>query len=241
MNTPIFRTLFLLARPAAGKSEIIDYLMKFPVKERVSRFHIGELSIIDDFPMIWTWFEEDDLLSKMGYPHLYTNENGYFLNNYFWDLLIERINLEFSKIKRDSISISKDKTIIIEFSRGKEHGGYQSAFSHLGHDILSQAAIIYVNVSWEESLRKNCKRFNPDCPDSILEHSIPDEKLKILYYENDWDDLIANHPDHLLINNIWVPYAIFENEDDVTTKGGSVLANRLELVTSELWHLYSEK
>ena len=60
----IFDILFLLARPAAGKSEIIHYLQNLDEKERSSRFHIGKMHVIDDFPMLWTWFEEDDLLKR---------------------------------------------------------------------------------------------------------------------------------------------------------------------------------
>jgi len=61
-----FDVLLLLARPAAGKSEIIHYLENTPAMARKKRFHIGRLVEIDDFPMLWTWFEEDDLLEKWG-------------------------------------------------------------------------------------------------------------------------------------------------------------------------------
>jgi hypothetical protein len=46
-----FDILLLIARPAAGKSEIIDYLKNLPQDERRRRFHIGEFDEIDDFPM----------------------------------------------------------------------------------------------------------------------------------------------------------------------------------------------
>jgi len=54
--TEVFDVLLLLARPAAGKSEVIDYLKKTPLAERQERFHVGELAEVDDFPMLWTWF-----------------------------------------------------------------------------------------------------------------------------------------------------------------------------------------
>jgi hypothetical protein len=47
-----FDILLLIARPAAGKSEIIDYLKRTALEERVRRFHIGEFAEIDDFPML---------------------------------------------------------------------------------------------------------------------------------------------------------------------------------------------
>jgi hypothetical protein len=50
MKNDIFKTLFFLARPAAGKSEIIRYLEGLPENERKERFHIGKMIALDDFP-----------------------------------------------------------------------------------------------------------------------------------------------------------------------------------------------
>ena len=52
-------------------------------------------------------------------------------------------------------------TTLIEFSRGAEHGGYASAFRHLSEEILDRACVLYIDVPYEESLRKNRRRFNP--------------------------------------------------------------------------------
>ncbi len=235
MNT--FRTLLLIARPAAGKSEIIHYLKKTTLDERIARFHIGAFDEIDDFPMLWTWFEEDALLERMGHPRLHTTPEGYFKYRYLWDLLIERIGLEYQKLMRD---FSGD-TVILEFSRGSEHGGYQSAFNHLTDAILEHLAILYIDVSWEESLRKNQQRFNPDRPDSILEHGLPDEKLEKMYRETDWEAVTHGQPEKIHIRGYEVPYAVFDNEDDVTTRQGPALGKRLEQVLDLLWGRYSSE
>ena len=80
----IFDKIILLGRPASGKSEIIDYLKKSELEERKKRFHTGNLLDIDDFPMLWTWFEEDDLLEKVfKKPRLHSDPQGYFLEEYF--------------------------------------------------------------------------------------------------------------------------------------------------------------
>ena len=227
----IFEILFLLARPAAGKSEIIHYLQNLDDDDRKLRFHIGKMHVIDDFPMLWTWFEEDDLLNKMGYPRLHTDDKGYFLHQYLWDLLIERMGLEYTKFIRD-LKKRDDHTVIFEFSRGKEHGGYKSAFAHLSEAILKKAAILYVNVSWEESLRKNRKRFNPEKPDSILEHSLPDEKLARLYGESDWNEISAQFSKKYTNWTIHLfPSQSFENEDDITSGNDNELGKRLEFVS----------
>ena len=61
----IFDVLILIGRPAAGKSEILNHLENIEMEERIDRFHIGQMDVIDDFPMLWTWFE-DDVTSKVG-------------------------------------------------------------------------------------------------------------------------------------------------------------------------------
>jgi hypothetical protein len=229
-----FEILLIIARPAAGKSEIIDYLKKTPLTDRVNRFHIGNFDEIDDFPMLWTWFEEDALLEKMGYPRLHTTQDGYFKYTYLWDLLIERISLEYEKLMRDF----PGDTVIIEFSRGTEHGGFQRAFDHLSETILKKMAILYIDVPWEESLRKNRQRFNPERPDSILEHGLPDHKLEKMYRYTDWHELIQNHPSLINIKGIEVPYANFDNADDVTTAHVTELGMRLETTLLKLWVNY---
>lgn len=236
-SSNLFKVLLLLARPAAGKSEIIHYLKNLPPDERMSRFHMGKLAELDDFPMIWTWFEEDALLEQMGHARLHTDREGYFLYQYLWDLLIKRMGLEYTKLQRDLPGFGHEYTTLMEFSRGSEHGGYASAFQHLSKDLLEQAAVLYVDVPWEESLRKNRKRFNPEKPDSILEHSLPDTKLDRLYREVDWPQVSAEDPSFLNIQGRRIPFVVFDNADDVTTKAGEALGVRLQEVLDNLWQI----
>lgn len=234
-----FDILLLIARPGAGKSEIIDYLKQTPLPERQARFHIGGFTEIDDFPMLWTWFEEDHILESLGHPRLHTDSQGYFLYPYLWDLLIHRICLDYSKLLRDTPDYHAERTAVIEFSRGSQHGGFARAFQHLSPEVVRRMAVMYINVSWEESLRKNKARFNPEKPDSILEHGLPDEKLAVLYKESDWEQVSAASPTHLTIQGTQVPYAVFENEDDLTTQRGPALGQRLEECLQILWQRYN--
>lgn len=234
MIAETFRVLILLGRPAAGKSEIIDYLKRTPLAERVRRFHIGEFVELDDFPLLWAWFEEDELLARMGHPRLHSTPDGYFLRRYFWDLLIQRLCTEYDRWRRDA---PPGATAVMEFSRGTEHGGYRVALPNLSDAILSRAAILYVNVSWQESLRKNRRRYNPQRPDSILEHGLDDAKLERLYYHDDWDQVTSGDPRYITVRAHRVPYTVFENEDDVTTQRGPALGQRLELTLGQLWRL----
>jgi hypothetical protein len=239
MSKDHFEIILLIARPGAGKSEVIDYLKRTPLDERGKRFHIGDFEEIDDFPMLWTWFEEDKILQELGHPRLHSDEEGYFFYPHLWDVLIRRICLEYGKKLRDAPDYHADKTTVIEFARGSQHGGFKRAFEHLSKEVIKKMAVMYINVSWEESLRKNRARFNPDKPDSILEHGLADKKLEVMYKESDWAEVSAGSETHLDIQGIKVPYAVFENEDDVTTGRGEALGKRLEETLELLWERYS--
>jgi hypothetical protein len=240
MPAPCFETLLLLARPAAGKSEIIDFLKKTPTDQRLEKYHIGHMTEFDDFPILWSWFEEDAILEKLGYPRLHSDSDGYFIGNHHWDVLIERLCLDHHKWLRDRHPDGYPRTAIMEFSRGSEHGGYRRAFQHISPEVASHAAILYIDVSWQESLRKNRKRFNPDRPDSILEHGLQDVKMETLYREVDWESIIAGNPETIEIQNNSVPYVVFENKDDVTTAKGETLQSRLMLSLNKLWDLFQK-
>ena len=235
-----FEIIILMGRPAAGKSEVIDYLKKTPVDERLKRFHVNNFEEIDDFPMLWTWFEEDAILEKiMNKPRVHSDSDGYFLHNYQWDLLIERISFEYQKKLRDE-EYAENTTTILEFSRGSEHGGYESAFQSLSEDILDKACILYIDVPYEESLRKNRRRFNPDRPDSILEHGLPDEKVERLYKEIDWETFKGDDPEFIHFGDHKVPYVVLNNMPEVTIYPEK-LGPALEELFTKLWEIKNKK
>lgn len=238
MNPDHFEVLILTGRPASGKSEIIDLLKRTPFSERMSRYRLGEVDRLDDFPMLWTWFEEDYILSeRLGQPRLHTDPEGYFKYGYLWDLLIERLGLEYHKRLADEPDYHARATTVVEFSRGSQHGGYRVAFPHLPGDLLSRAGVLYVDVSYEESLRKNRRRYNPERPHSILEHGLPDEKLERLYRHDDWAEFTAPDPNYVQLKGLQIPYMVFENEDDVTSGPPEALGARLEAALGKLWQI----
>ena len=235
MERSFFPLLILNARPAAGKSELIQALADLPLEARSARFHIGAMKVIDDFPYLWAWFEEDQILEQeFGRPRLYTTPDGYFLHDDLWHLLLRRLCLDYEKWMRDT---TEAHTVILEFSRGAEHGGYRSAYQHLTDSVLATASCLYLDVSFDESDRKNRARFNPQRPDSILQHGLETEKLARLYGEDDWAAFTAADPHFLQAGTHRLPYVVFDNHDDVTTRGGAALLDRLEGCLSRLWAL----
>ena len=225
----IFDVLILLGRPAAGKSEVIDYLQGVPARERRRRFHIGQMLEIDDFPFIWEWFRDDDFLSSQGAQRLYTDEQYYFKNHVLWNLCIDKINRGYLRLLEDRASFHRQGTAIVEFSRGGERG-FREAFSHLSDDILSRGSVMYIDVSYEESVRRNTRRARKGLEHTILYHSLPQDKMEFYYRVNDWDQMAPGQEGWLEVRDQRLPYVVFPNEPEVTDKPeelGRVLEDRL--------------
>lgn len=228
-----FPILIITGRPAAGKSELIDFLKKCDPRERLRRFHIANFEELDDFLYVWETFEIDGILARHGKPRLWTDDRLYFTDHFVWNLYIERINLEYrKKIARDE-GYHHGTTTLIEFARGGEDGIHE-ALRYLHEDILRNAALIYINVSYEESFRKNRRRARKGEEDSILYHSLPDEKMEFYYRTNDWEKITADDPSTIDVKGIRVPYAVFENEPEKTCDP-ALIGQELERVTTRLW------
>lgn len=233
MNARSFPILIITGRPAAGKSEIIDFLKKTPAQERLERFYIAEFEELDDFVYVWETFEVDDILTKHRKPRLWTDEKYWFKDDFIWNLYIERINLEYRKKIARNPKYHEGMTTLVEFARGGDNGIYE-ALSALHEDILKQTALIYINVSYEESVRKNRRRARPGQEHSILYHSLPDEKMEFYYKVNDWEKLSSKDPGFIEVNGYKVPYGVFENEPEKTLDP-KLIGQELERVTRMLW------
>ena len=231
-----FPVIILIGRPAAGKSEVIDYLKKLADDERRAKLHIAPFDEIDDFVWVWETFEDDDIRAKHGKPRLNTTPDYYFLDPFTWNLYIEKMNLEFAKrLARDAHYIDH-RTVILEFSRGGDNA-FGEAFSYLSDEILTRAAIVYVSVSYAESGRRNRRRKRKGQEDSILYHSLSDDKMEKYYKTNDWDKLSGGKRDGVIeIQGRRVPFAVFQNEPE-RTDDPAKLGPALEEVFGELWRV----
>ena len=228
-----FPILIITGRPAAGKSEVIDFLKKADAKERLERFHIADFEELDDFVYVWETFEIDDMLTKNGKPRIWTDEKYWFKEHFIWNLYIERMNLEYRKKLARDPSYHDKKTILIEFARGGDNGIHE-ALSYLHEDILRRVTLMYIRVSYEESVRKNHRRARKGQEDSILYHSLPDEKMDFYYKTNDWEKLEAKDPNFIEVKGFKIPYAVFENEPEKTLDP-KLIGQELERATKKLW------
>ena len=230
-----FPILIITGRPAAGKSEVIDYLKKSDPRDRLQKFHIADFEELDDFVYVWETFEVDDMLTKHGKPRIWTDEKYWFKDDFIWNLYIERINLEYRKKLARNPKYHDSKTTLIEFARGGDNGMYE-ALSYLHEDILKRASLMYIKVSYEESVRKNRRRARKGQEDSILYHSLPDEKMDFYYKTNDWEKLAAKSPTYIEVKGFKVPYGVFENEPEKTLDP-VLIGKELEIATQKIWKL----
>lgn len=233
-----FPIVIIIGRPAAGKSEVIDYLKHSNANERLNRLHIANFEELDDFVYVWETFEIDDILTKHGKPRIWTDEKYWFKEHFIWNLYIERINLEYRKKLARDANYHEHMTTLIEFARGGENGIYE-ALTYLDENILKNAVLVYIKVSYEESVRKNQRRARKGLEHSILHHSLPDEKMEFYYKVNDWDKLEAKDSNYIEVKGIKVPYAVFQNEPEKTLDP-KLLGDELERVTSKLWNIKNQ-
>lgn len=229
-----FPIIILIGRPAAGKSEVIAYLKKLSDEERRAKLHIAPFVEIDDFVWVWETFEDDDIRSKHHRPRLHTTPDYHFFDPFIWNLFIEKMNLAVAKKLACDPDFLTQHTIILEFARGGENG-FGEAFSYLADDILQRAAIVYIAVSYAESVRKNRRRARPGLEHSILHHSLTDEKMERYYKTNDWDKLSGGKSEGMIeIKGRCVPFAVFQNEPEKTDDPAK-LGPALEEVFKKLW------
>jgi hypothetical protein len=124
-------------------------------------------------------------------------------------------------------------TVVIEFARGGPEGsvppiappfGYEYALGLLSPQILCRAAILYVQVTPEESRRRNDDRGQPGRQGdaSILYHGVPDavmrgdygmDDLLWLVSQGDGDEIVVERDGH----TYRLPTAVFDNRVDQTS------------------------
>jgi hypothetical protein len=230
-----FPILIITGRPAAGKSEVIDFLKKCDPIVRLEKFHIANFEELDDFIYVWETFELDDLMTRFGKPRIWSDENYWFKDQYIWDLYMDRMALDYKKKVLKDPAYHDKMTTLVEFARGGENAIHH-AMTFLSDEMLSKASLMYINVPYEESVRKNRKRARPGQEDSILYHSLPDAKMEFYYKTNDWEQLTAKDPNFIEVKGHKIPYCAFENMPE-KTMDPALIAPELERVTKKLWNL----
>jgi len=233
--------ILLLGRPASGKSEFIDFMTHISSERRARDFFIAPFQIVDDFPILWDLFQEDDVWESVGRERLFSKRsdgNYAVADDSVWGFLIEQINRRVLVSPSFAGPQSQRRTLIIEFSRGGS-AGYLDALSRLNPTILRRAVALYVSVSFEESWRRNIARYDAKKRDGILTHSVPREEMERTYGSDDWPTLTEGTTGLLHVQGIDIPYATMNNEPE--SKDLDILAERYRAALGPLHALAKER
>lgn len=234
-----FDRLFVLGRPASGKSEFLDFMKKISDAERAERFHIGQMKILDDFVWLWEHFEEDDMWEELIGKRFHSErlEHGYMNSPEIFDLTMKKFDHRIMRDYLDDNNFYKDHTLLIEFARGGEKP-YRAALELLSPKIFNRAAILYIDVRGEESVRRNNARYQEKLKHSVLAHKVPDKVMDRYYKEDDWAPLTNKKSDGFLtIKEAKLPFVTMNNEPESVDAG--VLGLRYETALSRLWELFA--
>ncbi|MFH0798923.1 MAG: hypothetical protein V2A66_01935 [Pseudomonadota bacterium] len=237
-----FDNLFVLGRPAGGKSEFIYFLKSITDEERAKKLHIGSFEEVDDFPWVWEVFMEDDRRAARGEERLHTEmtPDGHILKApKFREGLVEKFNRAIMQKCLDNPSFYEGTTLLIEFARGKTDG-FKGSLEKFSGEILSRAAILYIDVSFEESVRRNNSRFKKDEAGSILSHKVADRDMYEYFIDNDWSSMTGGGPSGSIgLAGTEVPFVTMVNEPESTDP--AILEPRYGNALNLLWELYRKK
>ncbi|MBI5298871.1 MAG: hypothetical protein HY877_01020 [Deltaproteobacteria bacterium] len=163
---------------------------------------------------------DDNLWEKAGYPRRYsfggTNPGLLKESGALFDFCIQKFNAEYIKHYQNNDAFYKDSTLFIEFARGGLEG-YTKSLHQLSLEILKNSAILFVNVSYEESCRRNNARYQEKMKHSILAHKVPDETMQNFYQVHDWGRLTEEKASGVLtVQNVRLPFVTMNNEPELT-------------------------
>ncbi len=230
---PVIPYLFLLGRPASGKSELIQFLRGLSPEERATTYHLGTLRGLDDFPILWRLFLEDDLWERIGRGRLHSRragENYAVANDHVWPFLTLRLVEELAQRPA-----GPGETVIVEFARGGVDG-YRKTLGLFPTSILREAALLYLSVPAQESWRRNLARYDRARRDGILTHSVPEEEMARTYAVDDWISLAPKPEGHLTVRGIPVPYVTVPNVPEPLVPAD--FARRFRPALEALWALH---
>jgi hypothetical protein len=202
----------------------------------------GTIVEVDD-PANWLFDRIDLARSKVDLPFELW-EIPYGIRMEIADAMYDECLAHLNELNETTKRGKEGKTIVIELSRGGANGsvfpltpprGYSYAFDQFSEEILDNAGILYVEVTPEESRRKNYERAKPDGQSSILNHGVPLEvmlgeygcdDMKYLMNISDKENTVkierfveVKKEDKLVYDTkIWnIPVAVFDNKEDLTT------------------------
>lgn len=240
MQKQSFDNLILIGRAAAGKSEFIYFLKSVPANWRLEKYHIGAFEEVDDFPWLYAMLKDEDIWEKLGRARNLAERRGnvYITKDYdVYNFLTLKFNVVLEKKLVDNPHIYSEKTLFLEFARGRD-GAYRTAFNLLSKEILQKSAIFFLDNTFEESLRRNTVRSTDTDPNqTILHHKTPLEVMEYYYKTHDWYELTDKKPSgYIEAQGLKIPFVTVWNMPE--SHDFKVLEDRYGPPLKKLWELY---
>jgi hypothetical protein len=208
-------------------------------QDRAAHFGIGRFEEVDDFPWLWEACLDDDRRESRGETRNVSERTpeGYNITRpKFRGSLVDRFNTAIAGKYLSNPAFYDGGTLLIEFARG-ESDGFRESLERFHPDILKPAAILYINVSFEESYRRNSARYKKGQEESILFHKVPDRDMFGFFRHNDWDQLTGGRPDGRIdLAGVSVPFVSMANEPE--SSDPAVLRERYSQALLRLLDLY---
>lgn len=238
-----FDNLMLIGRAGSGKSELIDFLKSLKDDDRLSKYNVGLIEEIDDFPWLFSLFKDEDIWEALGRPRTLSKKIGHIYDTVDYDLYdftSLKFNLEVKKRISSEEHFYEKKTLFIEYARGRSDG-YKRTLNLFSPELLKNTAIFYMDNTFEESMRRNTIRSSESDEDqTILKHKTPLNVMEYYYKDHDWYDLTDKKPSgYLKIHGINVPFVTVWNIPE--SHDLNVLETRYSTSLKTLWKLYSER
>lgn len=238
-----FHNLFVFGRPAAGKSEFIDFMKHCDPLKRLQKMHVADLDIIDDFFLYVELTEQEDIFEKFGIKRSLTKrtpDGVVVVDRRCFDFSMEKFNRILAKKTKNDPQYYQAHTQMIEFSRGIKEDSYKNSLVLLENSVLSPGAIIYIKASYSESVRRNNARYQAQLKHSSLAHKCPDEAMERFYRDDDWNDLTKGESHgHIEINGVKIPFVTMDNE--IESKDPVVLEGRYQTALQTLFEIWEKK
>jgi hypothetical protein len=212
-------------------------------EDLAEKYHIAKFKEVDDFFWLWEKFLEDDIWEEAGHPRIFS---AYKDGNYNVIPQMERLYdfmfAKFNKVIKEEFLSKNDfykyATVFIEFSRGGERG-YDNALSRLSKEVLEKSSIFYVDVTFEESWRRNVARYEEKLKHSSLAHMAPRETMERYYKIDDWKKITCGKESGFLeYNGVKIPFVTMNNFPELNER--DALSKRYQPHLDRLMELSKE-
>ena len=172
--------VFLVGRPGCGKSIVYKLL----TEQLRAGGYKGELTRIDDFPILKRIFEQDVEQKR----HRRLPEGGMKItDDKVWDDLSMALNEQALKLQ------SPDRLLFIEFSRDS----YARAFKHFSPEVVRDSVIVYIDAPFDLCWERNARRVRDE--KGLDAHLVSREEMEKTYARDDSEELPAHVDVHVFV------------------------------------------